>query len=207
MLSLSNYQSTMFSCSEMQGLRERERLLHRLAMAHSTDRSIKVKAYEYSGEFFVYEGFDVFLSYVGLLPSVMGSNRYTRYFEPFPRGVIGQEVCVTALIEVKPQTNGRASLRIGLKEAVYGLDRESADVPLEGAQGWNAYRGQRYFTVLVLSSASDALLRGNFPLVLQRNLVSEIIRGTSINGPMTVARAAPDPRPKRVVATAIATSK
>ncbi len=42
---------------------------------------------------------------------------------------------------------------------------------------------------------------------MPENFVSEIIRGTSIKGPITVARAAPDPRPKRVVATAIATSK
>ena len=48
---------------------------------------------------------------------------------------------------------------------------------------------------------------GKFPLVRQRNFDREIIRGTSIRGPMTVASAAPEPRPKRVVATAMATSK
>lgn len=39
------------------------------------------------------------------------------------------------------------------------------------------------------------------------SLTRESINGTSIKGPITVARAAPDPIPYRVVATAVATSK
>jgi len=48
---------------------------------------------------------------------------------------------------------------------------------------------------------------GKYLLVHRPNLVREIMRGTSIKGPMTVAKAAPEPMPKMVVATAIATSK
>jgi hypothetical protein len=48
---------------------------------------------------------------------------------------------------------------------------------------------------------------GKYFLVRSPSLTKESISGTSINGPITVASAAPDPMPYSVVATAMATSK
>jgi hypothetical protein len=47
----------------------------------------------------------------------------------------------------------------------------------------------------------------NYPLVLWQILTSHSITGTSMSTPTTVASAAPDERPKSIVAVAIATSK
>lgn len=52
-----------------------------------------------------------------------------------------------------------------------------------------------------------SLFLGKYRLVHRPTFTKESIRGTSIRGPITVASAAPEPMPKRVVATAIATSK
>jgi len=47
----------------------------------------------------------------------------------------------------------------------------------------------------------------NVPLVALHNCTRRSMKGTSVRTPTTVASAAPEVTPKRVVATAIATSK
>jgi len=66
-------------------------------------------------------------------------------------------------------------------------------------------RGIRYLSLNMHDVKTDYRL--NIFCVLRQMRTSMSITGTSINTPTTVARAAPDERPKSMVDVAIATSK
>jgi len=112
-----------------------------------------------------------------------------------------------ALEELRPQLQAD-----GGDIELLGVDRGVVKVRLKGACARMELDKSSYEWLQALAAITSLicpfiLFLGKYLLVHKPNLVRESMRGTSIKGPMTVARAAPEPMPKMVVATAIATSK